>query len=55
MHGETIPTMILARSLQDLTSPTNFVRFTNVGLPSSTSTLPVLTHEVPHPPKQEIG
>ena len=33
----------------------NLVRATNVGPPSSTSTLVVLTHVVPHPPKQEIG
>ena len=49
LHGETIPTMILARSLQDLPSPSNLVRFTNVGLPSSIPTLVVLAHEVPHP------
>ena len=41
LHGETIPTMILARSLQDLPSPK--VRFTNVGLLNSSSMLVVLT------------
>ena len=47
-HGETIPTMIFPVKA-------NLVRSTNVGPSSSTSTLVVLTHVVPHPPKQEIG
>ena len=43
IHGETIPTVILARSHQDQPVPVNLVRLTNVGLPSSSSTLVVLT------------
>ena len=55
IYGETNLNMILARSFQNLPSPREFGKFTNVGLPSSTSTLVVLTHEVAHPPKQELG
>ena len=54
LHGETIPTMILARSLQDLPSPSKFGKIHQCGT-SQFNMLVVLTHEVPHPPKQEIG
>ena len=50
IHGETIPTVIVARSLQDQPSPSKF------GKPSQFKfyiggTYLVITHEVPHPPK----
>ena len=48
LHGETVPTMVLARSLQ---VPANLVRPTNVGPLRSISTLMVLTHVVLHPSK----
>ena len=47
LHGETIPTMMLARSHQDLSSPSKFGKIHQCG---TSSTLLVLTHEVPHPP-----
>ena len=43
IHGETIPTVILAISLQDQPSPSKFGKITNVGLLSPSSTLVVLT------------
>ena len=59
IHGETIPTMILARSLQDLPSPSKFGKIHQCGTSQFNfyigGTHLVITHEVPHPPKQEIG
>ena len=59
IHGETIPTMILATSPQDLPSPSKFGKIHQHGTSQFNSyiggTYLVITHEVPHPPKQEIG
>ena len=43
IHGETIPTVILASSLQDQPSPRKFGKIKNVCLLSSSSMLVVLT------------
>ena len=55
LHGETIPTRILARSLQDLPSPSKFGKIHQCGTSQFNfcigSTHMVIAHEVPHPPK----
>ena len=55
IHGETIPTMILARSPQDLPSPSKFGKIHQYGTSQFNfyigGTHLVITHEVPHPPK----
>ena len=43
LHGETIPTVILSRSLQDQPSPSIFGKIHQCGLLSSSYTLVVLT------------
>ena len=57
LHGETIPTMILARSLQDLPSPSKFGKIHQCGTSLFNfyigGTYLVIPHEVPHPPKQK--
>ena len=51
LYGNTIPTMILARSLQDLPSQGKFGKSHQCGTSRSTSMFVVLTHVVPHPQK----
>ena len=59
IHGETIPTMSLARFQQDLSIHTKFGRIHKCGTSQFNfyigGTYLVITHDVPHPPKQEIG
>ena len=59
IHGETITTVILARSVQDQPSPRKFGKIYQCGTSQFKfyigGTYLVITHEVPHPPKQEIG
>ena len=59
IHGETIPTMILARFPQDLSIHSKFGKIHQCGTSQFNfyvgGTYLVITHEVPHPPKQEIG
>ena len=59
IHGETIPTVILARSLQDQPSPNKFGKIHQCGTSQFkfyvVGTYLIVTHEVPHPPKREIG
>ena len=54
-HGETIPTVILARSHQDQPSPSKFGKIHQCGTSQFEfyigGTYLVITHEVPHPPK----
>ena len=51
LHGETIPMTILAGLLLDHASPSKLTRSINVGPPSSSSTLVVLTHVALDPSK----
>ena len=55
IHGETIPTVILARSHQDQPSPSKFGKIHQCGTSQSKfyvgGTYLAITHEVPHPPK----
>ena len=57
IHGETIPTVILARSHQDQPSPSKFAKIHQCGTSQFKfyigGTYLVITHEVPHPPKRE--
>ena len=59
IHGETIPTVILARSHLDQPSPSYFGKIDQCGTSQFKfyigGTYLVITHEVPHPPKREIG
>ena len=59
IYGETIPTVNLARSLQDQPSPRTFGKIHQCGTSQLNfhigGTYLVFTHEVPHPPKQDIG
>ena len=59
IHGETIPPVILARSLRDQPSPSKFGKIHQCGTSQFNFYIGgiylVITHEVPHPPKQEIG
>ena len=59
IHDETIPTVNLARSLQDQPSPSKLGKIHQCGTSQFKfyvgGTHLVITHEVPHPPKQEIG
>ena len=54
-HGETIPTVILARSLQNHPSISKFDKIHQCGTSQFKfyigGTYLVITHEVPHPPK----
>ena len=58
IHGETIPTVILARSLQDQPSPSKFGKIHQCGTSqfkfSVGGTYLVITYDIPHPPKREI-
>ena len=58
-HDETIPTVILARSHQEQPSPSKFGKIHQCGTSQFKfyigGTYLVITHEVPHPPKREIG
>ena len=59
IHGETIPTVNLARSLQYQPSPSKFGKIHQSGTSQFKfyigGTYLEITHEVPHPPKREIG
>ena len=59
IHGETIPTVTLARSHQDLPSPSKSGKIHQCGTSQFKfyigGTYLVITLEVPHPPKREIG
>ena len=59
IHGETIPTVILARSHQDQPSPIKFGKIDHCRTSQFKFYISVMylviTHEVPYPPKQEIG
>ena len=59
IHGETIPTVILARSHQDQPSPSKFGKIHQCGTSQFNcyvhGTYLVIIREVPHPSKQEIG
>ena len=59
LHGETIHTMILARSLQDLPSPSKFGKIHPCGTSQFNfyvgGTHLEITHGVPHPPKQDVS
>ena len=58
IHGETIPTVILARILQDQPSPSKFGKIHQCGTSQLNfnlhGTYLVITHEVPHPSKREL-
>ena len=59
IYGETIPTVILPRSLQDQPSPSKFGKIHQCGTSQFKFyvgvTYLVITHEVPHPQSKKYG
>ena len=59
IHVETIPTRILAISLQDQPSPSKFSKIDQCATSQLKfyvcGTYLITTHDVPHPPKRQTG